>query len=86
MRDLDMQPQLQTVETTPNPATQRLIESYAAEIQFRRNQLLDDLAIYEGKLRDLDQLDPLDFTGLGKLYRSPITQIEALLTEFDGDD
>ena len=86
MRDPFMRPQLQTVETTPNPATQRLIDSYATEIQFRRNQLLDDLAIYECKLRDLDQLDPLDFTGLGKLYRSHVTQIETLLTEFDDDD
>ena len=86
MRDPFMQPQLQTVETTPNPATQRLIDSYATEIQFRRNQLLDDLAIYESKLRDLDQLDPLDFTGLGKLYRAHVTQIETLLTEFDDDD
>ena len=77
MQDPHMEPQLQTVATDPNPATQRLIDNYAAEILLRRNQLLDDLAIYESKLRDLDQLDPLDFTGLGNLYR-----LEALLKEF----
>ncbi len=86
MQDPHMEPQLQTVATDPNPATQRLIDNYAAEILLRRNQLLDDLAIYESKLRDLDQLDPLDFTGLGNLYRSHISQIEALLKEFDDDD
>ena len=49
------------------------------------NQLLDDLAIYESRVRDLDELDPLDFTGLGKLYRAHVAQIEELLKGFDDD-
>ncbi len=67
------------------PATQLLIHDYEAELHERRSQLLDDLAVYEGKVRDLEELDPLDFTGLGKLYRSHVAQIEELLKEFDSD-
>ncbi len=68
------------------PATQLLIHDYETELDERRSQLLDDLAVYEGKVRDLEELDPLDFTGLGKLYRSHVAQIEELLKEFDSDD
>lgn len=69
-----------------SPATQLLIDDYQTEIDERRNQLLDDLAIYESRVRDLDELDPLDFTGLGKLYRAHVAQIEELLKGFDDDD
>ncbi|MBK8960664.1 MAG: hypothetical protein IPM80_20145 [Proteobacteria bacterium] len=65
------------------PATRRLIEGYATEIAARRQQLLDDRALYRGKLEDLRDLDPADFTGLTKLYRAHLTQIELLLKEFD---
>ena len=65
------------------PATQRLIEGYAAEIAARHAQLVEDRALYQGKLADLGELDPLDFTGLAKLYRAHLVQIEALLKEFD---
>lgn len=65
------------------PATRRLIEGYAAEIAARRAQLLEDRALYGGKLDDLRELDPADFTGLTKLYRAHLSQIELLLKEFD---
>lgn len=65
------------------PATRRLIEGYAAEIAARRQQLLDDRALYRVKLDDLYELDPSDFTGLTKLYRAHLAQIELLLKEFE---
>lgn len=65
------------------PATRRLIEGYAAEIAARRAQLLEDRALYRAKLDDLRDLDPSDFTGLTKLYRAHLGQIEWLLKEFD---
>jgi hypothetical protein len=75
--------ELDSVETGSQP-TQRLIDGYAAELAARRLQLEDDLSVYRSKLRDLGQLDPLDFTGLGKLYRAHVAHIEVLLQEFDG--
>ena len=83
MRDHLSELQLETVETIPTHSAQHLVNGYAAEIRERRDQLLDDLAIYESKLRDTDHLDPLDFTGLGKLYRGHVIQIRNLLEEFD---
>ena len=83
MRDQLSELQLETVDTPPTHSAQHLVNAYAAEIRERRDQLLDDLAIYESKLRDIDQLDPLDFTGLGKLYRAHVIQIKNLLKEFD---
>ncbi len=65
------------------PATRRLIEGYAAEIAARREQLLEDHSLYQVKLDDLRELDPADFTGLTKLYRAHLGQIELLLKEFD---
>jgi len=69
--------------STCAPATRRLIEGYAAEIAARRTQLLEDRALYRLKLDDLRELDPTDFTGLTKLYRAHLGQIELLLKEFD---
>ena len=65
------------------PATRRLIEGYAAEIAARREQLIEDSALYQVKLDDLRELDPDDFTGLSKLYHVHLSQIEQLLKEFD---
>jgi hypothetical protein len=65
------------------PATRRLIAGYVAEISERRQQLLADRALYRDKLDSLRELDPLEFTGLPKLYRAHLAQIEALLEEFD---
>ena len=69
--------------STCAPATRRLIEGYAQEIAARRAQLLEDRAVYRIKLEDLRELDPSDFTGLTKLYRAHLGQIELLLKEFD---
>lgn len=63
---------------------QQTVAAYTAELSARRNQLEDDLAIYQGKLSDLRKLDPLDFTGLQHLYTAHVQQIESLLSEFDG--
>jgi hypothetical protein len=65
------------------PATRRLIEGYAAEIAARHAQLLEDRDLYRSKLDDLRELDPADFTGLTKLYRAHLGQIEVLLKEFE---
>lgn len=73
---------LVTVNTATN---QTLVDGYAAEIAARQAQLQDDLGLYTAKLGDLKQLDPLDFTGLGKLYSSHVEHIEALLGEFVDD-
>ena len=64
-------------------ALQRTVAAYAGEICARRQQLADDLVSYRGKLDDLKQLDPLDFTGLQHLYTAHLNQIEQLLTDFD---
>lgn len=73
--------QLATESAQPSRS---LVDGYAAELAARRLQLIDDLALYRSKLVDLNQLDPLDFTGLGKLYRAHVAHIAALLDEFDG--
>ena len=65
------------------PATGRLIEGYVAEIAARHQQLLADRALYLVKLDCLAELDPGEFTGLTKLYRAHLVQIEALLKEFE---
>ncbi len=67
-------------------ALRATINAYNAELAARHSQLLDDLAIYQGKLRDLVQLDPLDFTGLQHLYTTHVNQIEKLLSEFDAGE
>lgn len=59
-----------------------LVEDYAAELAARYAELHADLALYRGKLDDLRQLDPLDFTGLGSLYHRHVEHLEALIEEF----
>ncbi len=73
-----------TADPAPRQALGALVAAYDAELSARRSHLLDDLAIYRDKLRDLERLDPLDFTGLQELYRAHARHIEQLLTEFDG--
>ena len=65
------------------PATHRLIEGYAEELAARHQQLLADRGLYRLKLDCLAELDPREFTGLTKLYRAHLVQIEALLEEFE---
>lgn len=59
----------------------RLIDAYAAELADRRTQLLRDLGVYRRKLSNLVALDPLDVTGLGRLYREHVRHIEHLLDQ-----
>jgi len=77
--------ELQLASEASQPS-RSLVDGYVAELAARRLQLQDDLALYRSKLVDLNQLDPLDFTGLGKLYRAHVSHIEVLLDEFDGAD
>ena len=83
MRNLNKLIIAQPPGSTCAPATRRLIEGYALEIAARRAQLLEDRVLYRSKLDDLGELDPSDFTGLTKLYRAHLSQIELLLKEFD---
>lgn len=76
-------PASRTHSASPALALQQTVAAYDAEIQARREQLADDLAIYRGKLQDLKKLDPLDFTGLQHLYTAHVQQIESLLDEFN---
>jgi hypothetical protein len=49
------------------------------ELDERRRQLSDDLAYFELKLKELDRLDPLDFTGLAQIYIQHAENIRNLL-------
>lgn len=60
-----------------------MVARYTAEIDERRQQLSEELAYFETKLRDLAQLDPQDFTGLGKVYGEHARHIQRLLQEFE---
>jgi hypothetical protein len=64
-----------------------MVAQYARQIDDRKQQLSCDLKYFENKLRDLEQLDPLDFTGLGAIYRDHASHIRHLLESIDsGDD
>lgn len=60
-----------------------MVARYTAEIDERRRQLSEELVYFETKLRDLAQLDPQDFTGLGKVYGEHSRHIRRLLQEFE---
>lgn len=64
-------------------ALTHLIDAYAGELAARRRLLLDDRAGYRHKLADVAALDPLDFTGLARLYGEHLRHIELLLAELD---
>ena len=81
----DTNPQLRLVADNTDaiaPLIDR-VARYAAEIDERRQQLTQELVHFETKLRDLSRLDPLDFTGLGKVYSGHANHIRRLLEEFD---
>ena len=58
---------------------ENLLDEYADEIEVQRVQLMDDLAYFQNKLRELETLDPLDFTGLTKTYREHEKRIRDIL-------
>ena len=60
-----------------------MVAHYGRELDKRKSQLTDDLDYFEAKLRDLEELDPLDFTGLGNVYREHAEQIRSLLDVID---
>ena len=60
---------------------ENLLDEYADEIEVQRAQLMDDLAYFQNKLRELETLDPLDFTGLTKTYREHEKRIRAILDD-----
>ena len=67
------------------PAIRRLIAGYVDELAARRQQLLADRALYRIKLDYLAEVDPREFTGLTKLYRAHLVQIDVLLKAFEPD-
>ena len=83
----DKHPRLRLVTFEPDPVASLAdrVAQYAAEIEARRRQLEDELGQFETKLLDLEQLDPLDFTGLGLMYRNHAANIRRLLSEFEND-
>ena len=60
---------------------ENLLDEYADEIEVQRAQLMDDLAYFQNKLRELETLDPLDFTGLTKTYREHEKRIRDILDD-----
>ena len=60
---------------------ENLLDEYAGEIEAQRTQLIDDLEYFQSKLRELEMLDPLDFTGLGEVYREHEKRIDELLND-----
>ncbi|TDJ63089.1 MAG: hypothetical protein E2O35_10970 [Proteobacteria bacterium] len=70
----------ETPETTP---LSNIVAQYSVEIDERRQQLNAELLEFETKLHDLEQLDPLDFSGLGKVYRGHAAHLRALIDGID---
>lgn len=60
-----------------------LINAYDAELNARHQQLLDDRSVYLSKISQLRKLDASDSSGLQKIYRLHVEQIDQLLAEFD---
>lgn len=71
------------VDNTPSLAPlENLLDEYAGEIEVQRAQLIDDLTYFQNKLRELETLDPMDFTGLTKTYREHEKRIREILEGF----
>ncbi|MGR8947711.1 MAG: hypothetical protein ACU84Q_06660 [Gammaproteobacteria bacterium] len=60
---------------------ENLLDEYTDEFEVQRAQLLDDLNYFQTKLRELEMLDPLDYTGLTETYREHERRISAILGE-----
>ena len=58
---------------------EELVARYDEQIEFRREQLEDDLAFFRGKLDELTEIDPLDYTGLQKIYGEHEQRLQRLL-------
>lgn len=71
-------------EAHPVAALANLVRIYAQQIDDRRAQLEHDLAYYESKLAELAQIDPLDFTGLRRIYCNHADRTRNLLAAASG--
>ena len=70
-----------TVVTPENQRLSHLIDAYDSELCARREQLRSDLAGYQSRLNELQQVDPGDRAGLQRLYATHVCEIEKLLAE-----
>ena len=57
----------------------KVIAHYEALIVAKEAQLLEDLTYYETQLKDLEDLDPVNKTGLKTIYRAHQQHIRRLL-------
>ncbi|MDA0821616.1 MAG: hypothetical protein O3C28_04230 [Proteobacteria bacterium] len=62
------------------------VASINNELAKRRQQLYDDLRYFESKLKELDKLDPYDFTGLSTIYVRHADNIRKLLASIGDVD
>jgi len=77
--------QLQSVAEGIEPLT-NIVAQYTVELDERQQQLRDDLAYFDSKLKDLEQLDPHDFSGLTEIYRKHASHIRGLLVKLESND
>ena len=80
---LQHETQLQTHTPDRVAPLATLVSVYSQELAERRSKLEHDLAYYRGKLAELERLDPLDFTGLKRLYTTHVEQTSYLLDLID---
>lgn len=56
-----------------------LVAIYSRQLEDRRAKLEENLSYFQGKLQELEKIDPLDFIGLQRLYRRHLTHTGDLL-------
>lgn len=70
-------------EATPSSPLSRVVDLYAQRIDEHRLQLEQDLRFYQGKLGELAKIDPLDFTGLKRIYSNHCRRTRELLDSLE---
>lgn len=78
----ETQPRTQRVTAPRTVALTRLVETYDGELEARRTDLARNRDVYRARLATLADLDPNDCSGLSRLYREHVRQIECLLLAF----